>query len=155
CVERVLLRSRPPANPRQDDPAAASGAVRRDRGDRQARAACRECLARDAPEPGPVHHHPALADQRSPLRGGQGLAMASSPRANPHQKGGTSMRRFLVLGAVAVLCAALVAAAAFASPKKHSVVNLTFATYVWQPTTVAATKQIVDSWNASHPGIQV
>ena len=60
-----------------------------------------------------------------------------------------------MLGAVGVVCAALAAAAALASPKKHSVVNLTFATYVWQPTTVAATKQIVDSWNKSHPQIQV
>jgi ABC-type glycerol-3-phosphate transport system substrate-binding protein len=60
-----------------------------------------------------------------------------------------------MLGAAAVLCAALVATVAIAAPKKHSVVNLTFATYVWQPTTVAATKQIVDSWNKSHPGIQV
>src|SRR5256885_657959 len=77
------------------------------------------------------------------------------PKAQTPKKGGTPMRRLLMLGAVGVVCAALVAAAAFASPKKHSVVNLTFATYVWQPTTVAATKQIVDSWNASHPGIQV
>src|SRR5690349_14861261 len=65
------------------------------------------------------------------------------------------MRRLLMLGAVGVVCASLAAAAALAAPKKHSVVNLTFATYVWQPTTVAATKQIVDSWNKSHPGIQV
>ena len=33
--------------------------------------------------------------------------------------------------------------------------ELTFATYVWQPTTVAATKAIVESWNKTHPGIQV
>jgi ABC-type glycerol-3-phosphate transport system substrate-binding protein len=65
------------------------------------------------------------------------------------------MRRLLVLGAVGAVCAALAAAAAIASPKKHSVTNLTFATYVWQPTTVLATKQIVDSWNKSHPNIQV
>ena len=28
-------------------------------------------------------------------------------------------------------------------------------TYVWQPTTVAASKQIVDSWNATHSNIKV
>ena len=33
--------------------------------------------------------------------------------------------------------------------------NLKFATYVWQPTTVAAMKCIVEAWNKSHPGIQV
>jgi multiple sugar transport system substrate-binding protein len=60
-----------------------------------------------------------------------------------------------MLGAVGVVCAALAAAAALASPKKHSVTNLTLATYVWQPTTVAATKNIVDSWNKSHSNIQV
>ena len=65
------------------------------------------------------------------------------------------MRRLLTLSTAVVLCAALAAAAAQAVPKKHSAVNLTFATYVWQPTTVAATKKIVDSWNKSHPGIQV
>lgn len=65
------------------------------------------------------------------------------------------MRKLLGLGTALVLCAALAAAVAQAAPKRQSVVNLTFATYVWQPTTVAATKQIVDSWNKSHPGIQV
>ncbi len=39
------------------------------------------CPARNPAEPRPVHHHPALADARPPLRGGQGLAVAS-PR-NP------------------------------------------------------------------------
>jgi multiple sugar transport system substrate-binding protein len=65
------------------------------------------------------------------------------------------MRRLLTVGTAAVLTLALAAAAAQAVPKKHSVTNITFATYVWQPTTVAATKAIVDSWNKSHPGIQV
>src|SRR5262245_10669964 len=65
------------------------------------------------------------------------------------------MRRLLVLGAVGAVCAALAAAAALAASEKQSVTNLTFATCVWQPTPVAATKQIVDSWNKSHPGIQV
>src|SRR5256886_8519769 len=64
------------------------------------------------------------------------------------------MRRLLTLSTAVVLCAALAAAAAQAVPRKHSAVNLTFATYVWQPTTVAATKQIVDSWNKTHAGIQ-
>ena len=60
-----------------------------------------------------------------------------------------------MVGTAAVLTLALAAAAAQAVPKRHTVTNLTFATYVWQPTTVAATKAIVDSWNKSHPGIQV
>jgi multiple sugar transport system substrate-binding protein len=63
------------------------------------------------------------------------------------------MRRTIGLVAV-MLCAALAAGAAQAG-KQAEAVNLTFATYVWQPTTVAATKAIVESWNKSHPGIQV
>src|SRR6185437_15567654 len=65
------------------------------------------------------------------------------------------MRKLLGIGTTLVLCVALAAAAAQAGTAKRSVVNLTFATYVWQPATVAATKQIVASWNKSHPGIQV
>jgi multiple sugar transport system substrate-binding protein len=34
-------------------------------------------------------------------------------------------------------------------------VNLTFATYVWQPATIEATEQIVADWNAANPNIQV
>jgi multiple sugar transport system substrate-binding protein len=34
-------------------------------------------------------------------------------------------------------------------------VTLTFATYVWQPATIAATDQIVADWNAANPNIQV
>lgn len=34
-------------------------------------------------------------------------------------------------------------------------VSLKFATYVWQPATVAATEEIVDAWNAANPTIQV
>ena len=34
-------------------------------------------------------------------------------------------------------------------------VNLTFATYVWQPATIEATDQIVADWNAANPNIQV
>ena len=41
-LERVLLRARPPPDPRPDDAAAAAGAVRRDRGHRPARPAGRE-----------------------------------------------------------------------------------------------------------------
>jgi ABC-type glycerol-3-phosphate transport system substrate-binding protein len=65
------------------------------------------------------------------------------------------MRKLLGLGAAITLCTALAATAAFAGTAKQSVVHLNFATYVWQPATVAATKSIVDSWNKSHPGIQV
>jgi multiple sugar transport system substrate-binding protein len=65
------------------------------------------------------------------------------------------MRRFVWLITAFVLCIALATAAAQARSTKRSVVNLNFATYVWQPSTVAATKQIVESWNKSHPGIQV
>jgi multiple sugar transport system substrate-binding protein len=65
------------------------------------------------------------------------------------------MRKFLRIGAAMMLCAVVAAAAAQAGPKKQAVVNLTFATYVWQPTTVAAMNNIVGSWNKSHPSIQV
>src|SRR6266487_3185432 len=65
------------------------------------------------------------------------------------------MRRFLGVVAALALCAVLATSAAQAAPRKRNVVNLTFATYIWQPTTVAAVKSIVDSWNKSHPGIQV
>ena len=64
------------------------------------------------------------------------------------------MRKVIVLlGALALLCTVLVAGAQ--AGKQATVVKLKFATYVWQPTTVAANKQIVDSWNKAHPGIQV
>ena len=60
-----------------------------------------------------------------------------------------------VTGLLAVmLCAALAAGAAQAG-REAEAVKLTFATYVWQPTTVAATKAIVESWNEKNPGIQV
>jgi multiple sugar transport system substrate-binding protein len=64
------------------------------------------------------------------------------------------MRKILVPYAVLLLCAALAAGAAQASSQAEAV-RITFATYVWQPTTVAATKSIVESWNETHPGIQV
>jgi multiple sugar transport system substrate-binding protein len=63
------------------------------------------------------------------------------------------MRKLIALGAMALLCTALVAGAQ--AGNRATVVKLKFATYVWQPTTVAATKSIVESWNKSHPGIQV
>ena len=53
-----------------------------------------------------------------------------------------------------MLCAALAAGAAQAG-RDATTVNLTFATYVWQPTTVAAMKAIVESWNKAIPAIQV
>jgi multiple sugar transport system substrate-binding protein len=63
------------------------------------------------------------------------------------------MRKIIGLLAV-MLCAALAAGAAQAG-KQAEAVRLTFATYVWQPTTVAATKTIVENWNKSHPDAQV
>jgi ABC-type glycerol-3-phosphate transport system substrate-binding protein len=63
------------------------------------------------------------------------------------------MRRIIGLCAV-LTCAALAASAAQAGSRAEAV-KLTFATYVWQPTTVAATKSIVESWNKTHPDIQV
>jgi ABC-type glycerol-3-phosphate transport system substrate-binding protein len=64
------------------------------------------------------------------------------------------MRKILIPCAALVLCAALAAGAAQAG-REAEAVKITFATYVWQPTTVAATKSIVESWNKSHPGVQV
>jgi multiple sugar transport system substrate-binding protein len=66
------------------------------------------------------------------------------------------MRKLLRAAVVVALCAALGAASAQARPSTHKgVVNLTLATYVWQPTTVAAMNGIVTSWNKTHPSIQV
>jgi multiple sugar transport system substrate-binding protein len=62
------------------------------------------------------------------------------------------MSKLLALGAVATLWAVLVVGAQASS---SAVVNLKFATYVWQPTTVAATKSIVETWNKTHRNIQV
>ncbi|MBA3429387.1 MAG: sugar ABC transporter substrate-binding protein [Actinobacteria bacterium] len=64
------------------------------------------------------------------------------------------MRRVLGLGVALVLCTALAVGAANAS-RTQEPVKISFATYVWQPTTVVATKQIVEAFNRSHPGIQV
>src|SRR6266511_741297 len=66
------------------------------------------------------------------------------------------MRMRVSIAATALACAVLATSAAQAEPgKRHDVVTLNFMTYVWQPTTVTATKQIVAAWNASHPSIQV
>jgi multiple sugar transport system substrate-binding protein len=70
------------------------------------------------------------------------------------------MRKVIGLWAAVLVISALAVGAAQAGPAGHAgnraeAVKLNFATYVWQPTTVAATKSIVDSWNKSHPNIQV
>jgi multiple sugar transport system substrate-binding protein len=65
------------------------------------------------------------------------------------------MKKLLGLYAALVLCVALVATTAQAGRAKQNVVNLNFATYVWQPTTVKAMNAIVDSWNKTHASIQV
>src|SRR5262249_26769735 len=152
-LERVHLRARSAAVSRQGDLATSSGTVRRHRRHRAARAAGSEHVARDDPEPSPLRGHSALPDARPPLGGGEGLAVARN--SNTTQERRHPMRKLLGLGAVLALFAALAASAAQAGRAKHSVVNLTFATYVWQPTTVAAVKNIVDSWNKTHPSIQV
>jgi multiple sugar transport system substrate-binding protein len=68
------------------------------------------------------------------------------------------MRKHLGIVAAVLACAVLAVTAATAqarSGSKHETVTINFMTYVWQPTTVAATKKIVDSWNASHKDIKV
>jgi multiple sugar transport system substrate-binding protein len=62
------------------------------------------------------------------------------------------MKKLLGLVAAALLCTVLVSGA---QAGRSQAVELKFATYVWQPTTVAATKNIVDAWNRSHSNIQV
>jgi multiple sugar transport system substrate-binding protein len=64
------------------------------------------------------------------------------------------MRKLLGLGAVLVLCAVPAAGAAQAG-RSGGVTTLKLATYAWQPTTVAATKSIVESWNGDHPNLKV
>ena len=65
------------------------------------------------------------------------------------------MRKTLGLSTALVLCVALLASTAQAGKSSQKVTNINFATYVWQPTTVAAMNNIVSSWNKSHAGIQV
>ena len=66
------------------------------------------------------------------------------------------MRKVIVLdeGGVGEHVAFVLVAGAQAGGQ-GTVVKLKFATYVWQPTTVAANKKIVETWNKAHPGIQV
>ena len=64
------------------------------------------------------------------------------------------MRKMLGLGGWSSPCCAPRSSPA-AQARESAVVNINFATYVWQPTTVAATKSIVEAWNKSHPEIQV
>ena len=75
-------------------------------------------------------------------------------RRHRPQKGGSNeeghrARRSLLL------CTALAAGAAQAGKARPNVVKLKFATYVWQPTTVAANKNDRRRWNKTHPAIQV
>ena len=55
------------------------------------------------------------------------------------------MKRQLIAVCAVLVCAVLAVAAASASNRKSHAVTINFMTYVWQPTTVAATKQIVDA----------
>ena len=65
------------------------------------------------------------------------------------------MRKTVGLCTAILLCVALLASTAQAGKSKSNVTNLSFATYVWQPTTVKAMNAIVSSWNKSHANIQV
>lgn len=64
------------------------------------------------------------------------------------------MRKLWSAAIVLVLCGALVTAAQ-ARSHRQATVNLTFATYVWQPATVAAMNNIVATWNKAHSNIHV
>jgi multiple sugar transport system substrate-binding protein len=83
------------------------------------------------------------------------MTVLQDPQAPSTTKGGSAMRKLLSVAAVVVLCGAIVAAAQARTQHSRSVVKLTFATYVWQPTTVAAMNAIVSSFNKTHPNIQV
>jgi multiple sugar transport system substrate-binding protein len=65
------------------------------------------------------------------------------------------MKRILASCAALMLCIALSATAAQAAKSKRTVTELTFATYVWQPSTVKAMNDIVAAWNKANPSIQV
>ena len=128
----------------------------------QVRPAGRGGPARDHPQHRPLHVLPALAHPRPPLRGGQGLMTTTPPvsrtpasnRTAPRpQKGGSTNEE----GHRAWRPGPAVHRARSRGPgrKQATVVKLKFATYVWQPTTVAANKSIVETWNKAHPGIQV
>jgi ABC-type glycerol-3-phosphate transport system substrate-binding protein len=60
-----------------------------------------------------------------------------------------------ITGLLAVMLVAALAAGAAQAGRQAEVVKVNFATYVWQPTTVAAAKAIVESWNSTHASIQV
>src|SRR5262249_5378691 len=131
-LERVHLRARSSPVPRQGDAPAAAGAVRRRRGHRPARPPGREHAARHHCEPAPLRDHPTVADPRPALRSGEGLAGAV--RSLPTIRKATPMRKLLGLGVLVLALAALATSAAQAGRTKQNVTNLTFATYVWQPT---------------------
>ncbi|WP_200210479.1 ABC transporter substrate-binding protein [Micromonospora coerulea] len=65
--------------------------------------------------------------------------------------------RLKSVAALAIAMTVLLPATACSSSSDESggPVKLTFSTYAWQKDTVAATKDIVASWNASHPDVQV
>jgi multiple sugar transport system substrate-binding protein len=65
------------------------------------------------------------------------------------------MKKYLSAVCAVLACSVLAVTAASAQSRKQHAVTINFMTYVWQTTTVAATKQIVTSWNASHPDIHV
>ena len=78
-----------------------------------------ERAARDHPEPPPLRDHPALADARPALRGGQGLVRRhpDAPAQRRPNRERRSMRKLLGL----VLCVALAAlAAAAAQPQDQA-----------------------------------
>ena len=140
-LERVLLRARAAPVPRQGDAAAPAGAVRRRSRHRPARPAGRGHAARDHPEPRLLRDHPTPADARPARRCGQGMtALAVVPttkKGKSNEEASRPRRRDAADG-----CARCRGGAG--RQDQANVTNLTFATYVWQPTTVAAVKTIVD-----------
>ena len=72
------------------------------------------------------------------------------------------MKRKAAIGIGAIALAGLLGGCAFGGTSTSSgggssdgPVTLTFQSLAYQDTTIAATKQIVDSWNSAHPDIQV
>ncbi len=62
------------------------------------------------------------------------------------------MKKILGLTTALLVAVALIASTADA---RKAATNITLATYVWQPTTVKAMNNIVDSWNKTHSNIHV